>query len=310
MRPKFPTWLPALLVFAGGVVAMKATHLGVFAEQSNARRDRGTVAAEPADGSTTSSTFDLARRSYQRGDCVRWDQSADARATRETKVVSCDEPHLIEITGRTTMPILKAYPTEAEWRGIIDNGECGKQVAAYLGGAIDPYGRFGVGVLQPTSEGWAVGDREIWCGVQIASFDRHSDTEAEPFTGKAQEQPQGFVYPVGTCLAASDATEGMGRVPCSEPHTYETVGDVDAGKAFSTPPGPDSAAWATKLTPACTTVARTVFGGPPPKGVEILVGAIDPASWRTGQRRAECHVARYDAARKLVILTAPLLPAR
>src|SRR5205085_8256306 len=143
----------------------------------------------------------------------------------------------------------------------------------------------------------ADGDREMWCGVQAHSFDSHTDPNVlDSFTGAVRSQPQGFVYPAGTCLAGDPATRTTtGRVPGNEPHIYEVPGDVDAGKAFSSPPAADSSLWNTKLIPACTTVARAAFGGRIPSGVEVTASSIDAASWRTGQRRAECDIARYDA---------------
>jgi hypothetical protein len=312
MRRKFSTWLPGLIVFVGGALAMKAGQIGVFADRSRPQIDRGTVGAEASDGSTTSTTFDLAARVYRPGDCVRWDQSTDAPETRVTRVVPCDEPHLIEMTGRAVMPVRKDYPTDDEWNRIIDDGECGQQAAAYLDGEIDPYGRFMVGAIKPTFESWIYGDREMWCGVQVRSFDAHFDPNVfDSFTGAVRSQPQWYVHPAGTCLAGDAATRTTtGRVPCNEPHIYEVAGDVDAGKAFSTPPAADSSLWNTKLIPACTTAAKAAFGGRIPAGVEVTADSIDPASWRTGQRRAECDIARYDADRNPVVLTAPLLPAR
>ena len=310
---KFPTWLPALVVFAGGVAAMRAANVGVFADQSQpARADRGMVETEAAGGSTPSSTYHLASRWYQPGDCVRWDQSEDAAETRATRVVPCDQPHLMEMTGRAVMPILKTYPSEEEWRRIVDEGDCGKQVAAYLGGEIDPYGRFGAGALEPTFESWLTGDRELWCGVLQRSSEAYPNEDLETFTGAVKSQPQGFVHPAGTCLAEDAATlTTIGRVPCNEAHIYEIVGDVDAGAAFSSPPAPDSEVWNTKLAPACEALARKAFNGNRiPNGVEVSVSSIDPASWRTGERRAACNIARFDASRHPIVLTAPLLPAR
>src|SRR2546421_4387248 len=216
---KFPTWLPALVVFAGGVVAMKAANVGVFADRSRPGVEKGVVGAEAAGASTTSTTYELASRGYRQGDCVLWDQSTDAPESRTTRVVPCDQPHLIEMTGRSVMPILKAYPTEEEWTRMIDEGDCGRQAAAYLGGEIDPYGRVVAGALRPTPRRWADGDREMWCGVQAHSFDSHTDPNVlDSFTGAVRSQPQGFVYPAGTCLAGDPATRTTtGRVPCNEP---------------------------------------------------------------------------------------------
>src|SRR5581483_1726998 len=225
-------------------------HVGVFAEQSSSRRDHGAVSAD-AGGSTTSTSFDLAGRTYRPGDCVTWDQDVEGSETRATRIVSCDKPHLIEMTGRWVMPILKSYPTDEEWDRLLADGDCGKQAAVYLGGEIDPYGRFDVGAIRPTFRGWAGGDREVWCGVQLTRADLRTDPNVlGSFTGKVQSQPQGFVSPAGACLAGDPATRSTtGQVHCTDPHIYEVVGDIDAGAAFSTPPAMDSSLWNEKLAP-------------------------------------------------------------
>ena len=311
MSRKFPPWLPAALIFVGGALAMRAGHLGFFAQRSVSPIHRGVVeTTAPADGSTTSSTLQLDDRTYAQGDCVIWDQRPGGPDTRSTHVVPCDQPHLMEMTGRDVMPIRTTYPTDAEWNEIIDHGECGRQVAAYLGGEIDPQGRFGPSAITPTQSSWATGSRDMACGVILNHREAHADLSQDiPFTGSVRSQPQGFVYPARTCLAGDGATYQVeGSVPCTEPHVYEVVGAVDASKAFSSPPAHDSDAWWNKLSPACTAMARTAFGGRIPTGVSISVDGIDPASWRTGQRSAECDVARFDATNHPTTLTAQLLP--
>jgi hypothetical protein len=314
MRRKFPTWLPAVVIFAGGAVAMQAAHVGVFAERSPALHQsaRGTVDTGASGGSTTSTTFGLERRSFAAGDCVTWNQKLGAGEVRATHVVACDQPHLLEVTGRADMPVVAHYPTDAEWTDILDKGDCGRQAATYLSGGLDPYGKYGVGGIEPSAEGWAGGDREVWCGLDAKRHDAHFDPDTlEAFTGGARSQPQGFVYPAGTCLAGdavADTTSG--RVPCAEPHLYEVVGDIDTSHAFSSPPATDAPAWATKLYPACSALTRTAFGGRMPTGIQVRLTSIDPASWGTGQRQVECQIARFGAGGHPTTLTAPLLQAR
>ena len=148
---------------------------------------------------------------------------------------------------------------------------------------------------------------------QYRSYELGADPDlTESFTGKVQGQAQGYVRPVGACLAGDPVTYMQtGRVACSEPHIWEVVGDVDAGQAFTTPPAADSDAWNDKLRPACMTAAKAAFGGRITEGCRTLTSSsIDVASWRTGLRaRRPATPPDTTLTNHPVILTAPLLPA-
>jgi hypothetical protein len=301
--------IPALLVAAVWAGLGFPTPIGPNDAAPASETSLGRV---DAPGETTSTTIGLVGRSYSPGQCVTWDQTREWKGLRPTRIVSCDEPHLIEITGRHVLNLVGAYPTEPEWDDIIDNGECGRLAAQYLGGEIDPEGRFATGVIRPVPEGWGRGDREVWCGVQATTTAVDHDSEfSVEFTGAVRSQPQTSLYGAGTCLARDPAAGVItGTVDCAQPHAYEIVGAVDAGARFKTPPPADSGQWASgRLGDDCDRLARSRFGGRLPAGVETSVFPIVEASWRTGKRTTECAAARYDTARNPVTLTTRLLPA-
>jgi hypothetical protein len=270
-----------------------------------------TSAGTPAPGATTSTTYGLERLTYGPGDCVIWDQRKGGPDTRDTRVVPCDQPHLIEITGRSAAPDEPSYPTDSEWDRLIGSGDCGRQAAEYVGGELDPYGRFHVGAIRPSLQGWDQGDREMWCGLEsVSQAANHDPDVSDPFTGTVHSQPQALLWPTRSCVAGQAATGALdGTVPCTDPHLYEIAGTLDASRLATVPP-PDSPLWDTRLGTNCYNVARAAFGGRLPAGVQSAVFPIDPASWRAGRRTTECAVARFDATtHNPTTLTAPLLPA-
>jgi hypothetical protein len=298
--------LPALTV----VAALYILKIGPFEPASKPSiRSTGTAtAATVAPMETTSTTYTLERLTYQPGHCVKWDQRKGGPGTRDTDIVPCDQPHLIEITGRTVAPDAPAYPPESEWDRVIQSGDCAAQAKAYVGGVLDPYGRYGIGAIRPSRESWNSGDREIWCGLQVRSQAADHDPEiSDLFTGRVQDQPQALLWPTGSCLGGQKGTRAIdGTVPCTAPHTYEIVGSVNAAARFSSPPPASSHLWNTRLGNDCEKVARARFGGRLPAGVQISIFPIDPDSWTAGRRTTECAVGRFDANDQPVTLTSPL----
>jgi hypothetical protein len=298
--------VPALAV----VAALYVFKLGPFRPAARPSLGRaGSAAATPAPGETTSSTFTLQRLSYRPGDCVRWDQRKDGPGTRDTDVVPCAQPHLIEITGRAVAPDGPAFPTDSEWNHIVHSGDCAAQAKAYVGGGLDPYGRFGVGAIRPTLLSWNVGDREMWCGLEAQSQAADHDPDVtDAFTGTVHSQPQAMLWPTGSCLGGQAGTGAFdGIVPCSAPHLYEIAGVVNAAPRFTTPPPASSNLWNTRLGNDCDKVARARFGGRLPAGVQTAIFPIDPASWAAGRRTTECAAGRFDPkTNEPTTLTAPL----
>ena len=298
--------IPALFV----VAAMYIIKAGPFRHPARpSLRSAGLVTTTTlAPGETTSTTFTLERLNYRPGDCVKWDQRKDGPGTRDTSIVPCDQLHLIEITGRTVVPDAPAYPPESEWTRLTQSGDCAAQAKAYLGGVLDPYGRFGIGAIHPSLESWNDGDREMWCGLEAHSQAADADPDvSELFTGSVHSQPQALLWPTGSCLGGGDGkTTFDGTVPCTAPHLYEVVGTVNAATRFTTPPPGSSNQWSTRLGADCAKVAAARLGRLP-AGVDTAVFPIDPASWAAGRRTTECAVARFDPKTgNPTSLTAPL----
>jgi hypothetical protein len=301
VRPR--DWVLPAVIFVGALVVLKPM-LWSSGHPS-------TAAAGAVAGKATTTTV-LPRRTYQPGDCVVWDQLTDGPASGFTQTVPCDQPHIIEIIGRTVAPEAAAFPLASEWKQIIASGDCGRQAREYLGGEIDPYGRFVVDALYPTPQSWAQGDREMWCGFEAASQAAGPDpATGESFTGTVKGQPQALLWPTGSCLGGQPgAVPFDGIVPCAAPHVYEIVGTVNAGARFTTLPAADPSLWKNRLGRDCDAVARARFGRALPAGVQTAVFPIDPASWRTGRRTTECAIARFDpATHNPTLQTTPLLPS-
>jgi hypothetical protein len=283
--------VPALVV----VAVVYAFRLGPFRPAprptvENARSAAAAPTPTPAPGETTSTTLEFVLRSYSRGECVTWDPSGGGPERKLTETVPCQSRHFMEVTGSYDVSGVSSYPSPAAWSDMLRNGECNQQVNAYVRGGLDPFGRFMVGWIYPLQDAWDMGDRTVWCGVEV--FDRASGPVSRPlpFTGMVNGQDQAYYDPVRTCL--TDGRDGLDAVSCEMGHTYQVVGLVDATPAFTTAPTQDDPRWA-RLDQACTRVGAKALSGPIPTGVEMVALTFDPASWRTGRRQAECGAVRY-----------------
>jgi hypothetical protein len=263
----------------------KSSHAAKSVSSTKAKK------AKKSTGPTTTSTtiFHLERRSYSLGDCVTFDQRP-GEDTRETHVVNCSKPHLMEMTNRHELTgKLDHFPTDAEWL-LIDTRDCGPGAQKLIGAPLDPDGRYYATAIQPSADSWAVGDREMWCGVGRRSFTRPPrESMIMPFTGKVEGTAQDLVAPVGSCWG-----DAAYVVPCGQPHKWEVTGVVDlTGKVAQPPAADDDHGWNALVGDACHTVARGYLGrdvvGEERAGWE----PIQPGSWAAGRRRVECNVARY-----------------
>ena len=107
----------------------------------------------------------LALRDYQVGDCVSWPASARAASLSTTTVVQCTSPHFVEIAGQAEVgPEVIDYPTHDEWASIITKA-CEPIVAGYLGGVLDPRGRFDTHAIHPTRLLWELTNHILNCAV-------------------------------------------------------------------------------------------------------------------------------------------------
>ena len=244
------------------------------------------------DGSgTTSTTMGLQSRSYTLGVCITWDQTLDG-ARHETRDVSCDEPHLMEMTGDlTTEAKFDQFPTESEWDSLIDV-ECGPPTKKYLGASLDPRGRYYLSALRPLKEGWARGDRRLHCGIKQRGFEPVLDDEPEPeFVGRVDARAQQLLYPVGGCLSLDD------RVPiaCTEPHEFEFVGNVDlTGKIADVPEDASDDFFEPILDPECTKMTEAFLGRPMAEDEQLSWYGVRRSTWEIGGHLAQCAVVQLD----------------
>jgi hypothetical protein len=250
----------------------------------------GGSSASTAAGETTTTNFLLEPGSYNRGDCVTFDQTPD-NDTHETHVVNCAQPHLMEMTASLQVSVTyDHFPSDTEWKALFDH-DCAPSIRALMGVPLDPVGLFYATGIQPTADSWANGDRTIWCGIGEQSLTAPARPfGGVPFRGRVEGRPQARIYPVGACLSNDTAYV----VPCSQAHLVEIAGWVDLTGKVAQPPAPDDVnAWQRLVGDSCLRAARNYLGHDPINDEGAGWDPIQPGSWATGRRVAECTVARY-----------------
>jgi hypothetical protein len=244
----------------------------------------------PVGPATTSTTiFHLERRTYALGDCVAFDQRP-GEDTRETQVVNCDRPHLIEMTmGLNLGDRFDHFPTEAEWQTVFDH-DCAPGTRRLIRGPLDPLGRYFPTAITPSRESWIHGDRDVWCGVGAVSLTRPPrKSMLMPFTGKVEGTPQARISPIGSCWGDSEY-----EIPCSQSHRWEVAGYTNlTGKVAQPPALNDDHAWGLLVGDACHVVAVRYLGHEPSNDQRAGWEPIEPGSWAAGRRTVECTVAHY-----------------
>jgi len=296
-----PVVVLVLIVLAGGwtLRSVLSGHQGRGSETGP-----GTSAGQQSARATTSTTFRLSGAPFRPGDCATWDQSAGS-GDRSPRIIACDQPHLIEITGRVDLSNRVAFPSDADFE-TIKNQDCARLSEQFLGSPVDPGGRFQVSTIKPYPSTWAQGGKEVWCGFVATPRNVHDDPFLHPpFTGTVKGQDQTYLWGTGSCLAL-EAAKIAGAVPCDQPHAYEVAGHVDASVFRTGPPAADPSAWNSRLGAACNTVAKAYASTPFPAGVQVAVLPFPAESWAAGRRTAECVLARPDAAGQPTTLLAAL----
>jgi Septum formation len=218
------------------------------------------------------------------GECLTWTQP-DAN---DLGSVDCAQPHLFEVTGTAdvsgTYPAGAPFPATDAWQKAAQTA-CAAGVTSYLG-KLDPYGRFVVGALKPTSAQWSSGQRTLHCGVQRPT----PSGQLLPTTGTAKGADQSNVYATGTCLALVNKTSG-GPVPCGDTHAYEIVGTVDLHGKF---PGgyPPVDQQQTALGDLCKPVVQSYTGGADLGQYQLTAtwDTIRQESWDAGSYRVNCKI--------------------
>lgn len=223
------------------------------------------------------------------GQCLNWSQ----QRARDARVVPCTQPHLFEVTS--VQDISRKYPPKApppslqKWREIADQ-RCGENIEKYLGGPLDPHGKYSLTILRPTESEWQSGERKVHCGLQRTD----PGGGLLPTTGHAAEQPQSSVFEPGTCLGLLGKSVG-GPVDCAKPHAYEIIATVDLTTEFKFtdgyPSAEDQNAW---LDKKCNTALKAYTGGADISEQGLLLGwdTAGEESWNAGSTKVNCKVGK------------------
>jgi putative regulator of septum formation len=226
------------------------------------------------------------------GTCLDWPPNAPQNMRR----VPCKQPHTFEVASnveigaqysRTSPP-----PAENDWQQIVTD-RCTKVGQDYLGKPLDPYGKYTVGALKPTSDQWRNGDRKLRCGLQRVS---PSGKRLLTTTGAAGDQDQSNVHEPGTCFGLVKGEVGD-PVDCEGAHAYEVVGIVDLSKAFDPKTYPAEAAQLNKLVDLCPPEAKKYSGGADLKKLQLSLypDTLKKESWEAGSYRVNCKVGAREA---------------
>jgi putative regulator of septum formation len=220
------------------------------------------------------------------GSCLNWRPDGT-----DMRKVSCDVPHLFEVTGDVDISAEHGAnapsPTVEAWREIAKQ-KCTTGATEYLGGKLDPFGKFSVGALKPSDEQWKSGDRKLRCGLQRAG---PAGKVLVPTTGPATKQDQSDVYDAGTCLALTDKTVGD-PTDCVNAHAYEIVAVIDLAETFKDGVFPAEDKQQNSLADLCGKASAEYTGGVnlAEKKLSLTWDTRKQESWNAGSHKAQCKV--------------------
>jgi hypothetical protein len=225
------------------------------------------------------------------GTCLDWPNDAPQNMRR----VACSKPHTFEVTENVEIgkdyPASAPPPDEQGWQQIVTE-RCIDVGAKYLGGTLDPYGKYTVGALKPNAQQWRDGDRKLRCGLQRVT---PSGKRLLLTTGSAAKQDQSNVHEPGTCFALADKQDVGDPVDCIKAHSSEVVGNIDLSATF---PGeyPPEAQQREKTVDLCPPVAAQYTGNKDlaALGLSLYSDTLKPESWAAGSRKVNCKVAALE----------------
>jgi hypothetical protein len=240
-----------------------------------------------APGAASSSAVDEAAAAFDSpsGTCLDW-PADNPRAMRR---LDCAQPHVFEVTSN--VEISAEYnssappPDEKTWQQIA-NDKCTPGVATYLGGTLDPFGKYSVSALKPTDDQWRAGDRKLRCGIHRVA---PSGTRLRT-TGSAARADQSNIFEPGTCFALNDKIPAD-PISCDGAHALEVVGVIDLATAFPAEFA-SSETQGTKLAELCAQQAGAYSAGfdLASKGLTLSWDTLNEQSWSAGSRRVNCKV--------------------
>jgi hypothetical protein len=221
------------------------------------------------------------------GDCLDW-TAPDASDIHQ---VPCAQPHLFEITGRTSLrsdfAVRSPFPDTEQWQQLKQD-RCAQVSLRFLGGRLDPKGRFSVGAFTPSGQGWKSGDRTLHCGLQQPG----PSGKLYRFTGNVANLDQSDIYPTGQCLGINGTAVADPVADCGRPHSVEITGAVNLGE-HSRSGYPSDSDQDGLLATQCAALTDQYAGSPGTatgKGLIAYWDTLSRESWETGSRQVNCKV--------------------
>lgn len=280
-----PTLRWGLLAIASGAVVAAMVTLFVTGFDN----ETGLEAHNPGESGKT--VLDKEFSTAGQGDCLTWSKQDRSDLAQ----VDCGGKHLFEVAADIDMG---KYPGKEFGPGTrfpdslrlteLKEEHCVPAVQQYLGGKFDPRGRYVVGLMYPSPEGWDKGDRTLRCGLQIAA-----STGTPPSSGSAAGNDQSKVYAPGVCLGINQNLP-TDPVDCAQPHAVEIVSTIDLSARF--PGGPPPKEEQDRFVEEeCGRTANDYLGGPDVirnKTLTLFFDYVDARSWLAGSRKLDCMIGK------------------
>ncbi|MBF6164379.1 septum formation family protein [Streptomyces gardneri] len=225
------------------------------------------------------------------GDCLSWTKPDRSDLVK----VNCSNKHMFEVAADIDM---SRYPGKEFGPGSrfpdslrlteLKEEHCVPAVQEYLSGRFDPRGKYIVGLMYPSPDGWQHGDRTLRCGLQVAA-----SVGTPPSAGSATEHDQSRVYGPGVCLGINQNLP-TDPVDCAQPHAVEIVSTIDLGAHFTGgPPAKDDQD--KFMEEECGRTSTEYLGAPDVirnKTLTLFFDYIDARSWMAGSRKLDCMIGK------------------
>ena len=277
---------------AATVILVSALCGGVGAGAYGAMAPEGStpLAVEPAKNKEQPEPEIVSFTDANTGSCINWQTNPDG-SNSDFATVGCAEPHRFEVSTRED---LSQYPTSEfaadaahpnlERQQQLTEELCVGPTMNYLGGKLDPEGRYSISPILPPGSAWKEGDRTMLCGVMVQ--DAHGRTTQT--VGLAAESDQSRAYPANVCVRVEG--DAPSEVPCTEDHTWQVTDKVNLGENFPQE-WPDIEKQNQLLSERCTAAGRNYLGGDDALYNSTLTPfwtTIQQQSWAAGSRTVNC----------------------
>jgi hypothetical protein len=240
------------------------------------------------------------------GECLMGDERGGSdilalpAAPGRTRAVPCDQPHLIELTATAPLPEEPTALQAEQWPALVEQ-RCTGPAEQYLGGRLDPDGRYRVSVLAPDPEAWRAGDRNLWCGLAAnwldpalaatppPSDDTNRRRPPTAFAGSVRDSSQFWSYRPGDCVGPLSRAV----VPCTQPHEYEVTGELTLPDRDRPPTETGEGSWDDVVGEPCAARAAAYLGHEPAAPWSAGWVPVSAGSWTAGKRTVTCMVGQF-----------------